>query len=165
MEFLAKSANMKKIKNILRYAGFSLAALVVLIVLFLFIFYSVLDSGKNKEMRELMPVSSAGFMSGEAIPVKISDSCLNLIPVPRKVKLEMGNYTIPARIEYSNADSLQPFVSEHILTIPGLSAGYSKNEGNMVFRYKTGLNVQGYNLSVKRDKIIVEYSTRQGTSF
>ena len=153
---------MKKITKILRNTGYTLIALVVLIVLSLLIFHSILDSRKDKEIKELSTRTSTGLVLGETITLTSSDSCLNLIPVPRNVKLESGTYTLPAPIEYSIADSLQSFVSGYFSDIPGISTSFSKNGGNIVFRYKADLPVQGYNLSVNHDNIIIEYSSRQG---
>lgn len=153
---------MKKITKILRNTGYTLIALVVLIVSSLLIFHSILDSRKDKEIEELSSRTSSGLLSGETLTLTSSDSCLNLIPVPRSVKLERGTYTLPAPIVYTIADSLQSFVSGHFSDFPGISTNFSKNGGNIVFRYKAELPVQGYNLSVNHDNIIIEYSSRQG---
>ena len=110
---------MKKITKILRNTGYTLIALVVLIVLSLLIFHSILDSRKDKEIKELSSRTSSGLVSGETITLISSDSCLNLIPVPRNVKLVRGTYTLPAPIVYSIADSLRSFVSGYFSDIPG----------------------------------------------
>jgi len=153
---------MKKITKILRNTGYTLITLVVLIVSSLLIFHSILDSRKDKEIKELSSRTSSGLLSGETLTLTSSDSCLNLIPVPGNVKLEAGNYTFPTRIVFAIDDSLKSFVSDYLSNIPGISTSFSKNGGSIVFRYKADLPVQGYNLSVNHDKIIVEYSSRQG---
>jgi len=153
---------MKKIVKNLCIAGYTLIALVVLIVLSLLIFYSILDFRKDKEIKELSSRTSSGLMSGETFTLTSTDSCLNLIPVPRNVKFERGTYTLPTQIVYSIVDSLQSFVSGYFSDIQGISSRFSKNGGNIIFRYKADLPVQGYTLSVNHDNIVIEYSRRQG---
>jgi len=153
---------MKKITKILRIAGYTLVALVVLIVLSLFIFYSILDFKKDKEIKELSSRTSSGLVPAEINTLTSSDSCLILIPVPRNVKFVNGTYSLPSDILYSIADSLRSFVSGYFSGIPGVSTSFSKNRGNIVFRYKADLPVQGYRLSVNTDNITIEYSSRQG---
>ena len=93
---------MKKITKILRIAGYTLVALVVLIVLSLFIFYSILDSKKDKEIKELSSRTSSGLVHAEINTLTSSDSCLILIPVPRNVKFVNGTYSLPAPISIFN---------------------------------------------------------------
>jgi hexosaminidase len=153
---------MKKITKILRITGYSLIVFIVLIALSLLIFYSILDSRKNKEIKELSNRTSSELVPAETNTLTSSDSCLNLIPVPRNVRLEMGYYSLPSRIVYSITDSLRSFVSGYFSDISGVNTSFSKNDGNLVFRHKADLPVQGYRLSVKPDNIIIEYSSRQG---
>jgi hexosaminidase len=153
---------MKKITKILRITGYSLIVFVVLIVLSLLIIYSILDSRKDKEIKELSSRTSSELVPAETKTLTSSDSCLNLIPVPRNVRLEMGTYSLPSRIVYSIADSLRSFVSGYFSDISGVNASFSKYGGNIVFMHKADLPVQGYRLSVNPDNIIIEYSSRQG---
>jgi hypothetical protein len=117
---------MKKITKILRITGYSLIVFVVLIVLSLLIIYSILDSRKDKEIKELSSRTSSELVPAETKTLTSSDSCLNLIPVPRNVRLEMGTYSLPSRIVYSIADSLRSFVSGYFSDIYGVNDSFSK---------------------------------------
>jgi len=87
---------------------------------------------------------------------------LNLIPVPQKVQFSEGVFEFPKILVFSVADSIKKEVADYLKLIPDINARYSKSVGDILFRFKKELSVQGYTLDIKPKKILITYSTKQG---
>jgi len=87
---------------------------------------------------------------------------LNLIPVPQKVEFTEGNFIFPSTFVYSVADTLKSETADFLKLLPNTKSRYSLTEANLQFRYKNRLADQGYSMSIKPGKIIIEYSALLG---
>jgi hexosaminidase len=153
---------MKKIFKVIRYSLFAIFGLILVSVIFLYFYYSILE---NREVRKYKETGSAMqniFPSVDKSDVSKSGTFLNLIPVPREVQFTGGFFQIPSAIAYSVVDSLQKQVGDHLEMIPYVKAIYSTTGGNIIFRIKKELPVQGYTMDIRPGKITVEYSDLQG---
>jgi N-acetyl-beta-hexosaminidase len=87
---------------------------------------------------------------------------LNLLPVPQKVKFTSGYFVFPSTIVYSTPDSLKEEVEVLLKMLPDAKTRFSGIGDNFQFKYSKRLPVQGYNMDIKADKVVIEYSDKQG---
>jgi hexosaminidase len=137
-------------------------SLIVCLIIFLFIYYNILAKKQIKQEKELESRAMVINVPSDSINGTKDRSVLNLIPVPKKVKINKGYFLFPATIVYSVPESLKSEVERFLKILPLSDTRYSAGGGNILFRYKSELPVQGYTLDIGSDKIIIEYSNPQG---
>ncbi|MEI6048637.1 MAG: beta-N-acetylhexosaminidase [Bacteroidota bacterium] len=153
---------MKKLFKMILWFFLSILGLLIFLIVFLNGYYSVLGKKQAKQEKALEARSKDVITRQDSV-VRISEKpVLNLIPVPQKVQFTGGNYVLPSALVYSVTDSLKRDVDEYLKTIPDIKTIYSESGGNIVFRYKAELPVQGYTLDIRPGKLTVEYSNKQG---
>ena len=135
--------------------------LLLCLIIFLFVYYGVLDKKQINQEREL-----AARYAPIVIPadpgIHSQSSVLNLLPVPQKVQIKKGYFKFPSSIVFSVIDSLQTRTKDYLKMIPESAPKYSATGENIQFRFMKDLPVQGYILDIQPGKIIAGYSTLQG---
>jgi hexosaminidase len=153
---------MKKIFKILLYLTAGILGLIAALVVFLFIYYSVLEKKQRKTDKAMAGRAENITISSSQTQVRSEDGVLNLLPVPQKVTLNGGKYSFPKSITFSVPDSLKSSVEGFLRMIPDTKVTYSRSGGDVQIRYNKALPVQGYILVIKSGNIMVEFSNRQG---
>lgn len=153
---------MKKVFKMILYFIYVLLALIVSVVVFLLIFYSLLEKKQIKLTKELENRSRITQVSEASEMNQQKGQVLNLLPLPKKVQFTGGNFTFPASIVFSVSDSLKNETENYLQMIPGVKIRKSSPGDNIHFSFNKAVPEQGYVLNIKNDRIIIEYSTRQG---
>jgi len=152
---------MKKLFKVILYFFLGLLGLIIALLIFLDVYYSVLEKRYNRkndkiEARSVIPPVTANTAANNDNAV-----LLNLIPVPKKAALSAGHFFLWKSLRFSVIDSLKTSVADYLKMIPGVKPEFSKL-GNIQFRYNSELPRQGYYLDIKTDRITVTYSDLQG---
>lgn len=153
---------MKKILKMLRNLILIILGLLVCLVIFLFICYSVFDRNLNNAEKDLATKSKIVTVSHDSSSLAFQPGVLNLIPVPQKVNFTGGSFIFPEKLVCSQPDSLKTLVENILLSIPETGAITSGSGTNLSFSYNNTLHPQGYVLDIKPTKVNIEFSTRQG---
>jgi len=153
---------MKKVLKVTLYSFFILAGLLISLLVFLNIYYNVMEKKQNAEENAIIEKSKGILLSSISYPKSFETKALNLIPVPQKVKFNGGTFRFPVNLVYSVTDSLQKPVEGYLSSITGLNASFSRTGGILFFRYNRALPEQGYTIDISQRNIIVEYSSQQG---
>ena len=151
---------MKKLFKAILYFFIVILGFVIVLVIFLFVYYTVLE----REQKMLTRVLDERSMVTKTAEGKVADfrgRVLNLIPLPKTVRFTEGNYPFPETVTFNVADSLKTEVDNYLKIIPGIKARHAAN-GNLRFIYTKSLPVQGYRLDINPSGITVEYSSLQG---
>jgi hexosaminidase len=153
---------MKKIFKVFLWFFIVILGLLLSLVIFLNIYYSILEKRMNK-------VENSLEVRSEIIPNPIGttsdpsqQSVLNLIPVPKKIQLTGGYFVFPPLLAFSVADSMKSDVEGFFKMFPDIKTRYSDGGGAVQCKYVKALPAQGYNLDINTDRIIIEYSNIQG---
>ncbi len=150
---------MKTIFKIFLYFFSTIMVLLLCLIIFLYVYYSVLEKKHDNIAKELMNRSAVT----DGPPPSISKKTyLNLLPVPKKIQFENGYFNFPGRIVYSVSDSLKKETLNYLKNLPGAGYEFAKSGGNLQFEYIGTLSEQGYTMDIKPEKITVGYSSRQG---
>jgi hexosaminidase len=152
---------MKKILKAMIYFLITIVGIIVILVIFLFVYYSILDKEQDKLSKVLNERAMVTKNPASSTSSPLNKEVLNLIPLPGTVKFAAGNFSFPETVSFYIADSLKSVAEEYLRFIPGIRTEYSAG-GNIQFSYLKSVPAQGYNLDIKPGKILVEYSTRQG---
>jgi len=152
---------MKKVFKIFLRFFIVILGLLLCLIIFLFIYYGVLEKKQIRQEKELA-VRSASIVIPSDQGIHSQGSGLSLLPVPQKVQIKKGIFKFPSAIAFSVNDSLRSRVEDYLKMIPESSPKHTSTGENIQFRFVKGLPVQGYTLNIGPDKIIAEYSTIQG---
>ena len=153
---------MKKILRLFLYSFYTILGFIFLLVVFLFSYYSILEKKQIKQEKEMAVKFEAYRIHADTRKIHEHSNLLNLIPVPQKVQFSEGVFEFPKILVFSVADSIKKEVADYLKLIPDINARYSKSVGDILFRFKKELSVQGYTLDIKPKKILITYSTKQG---
>ncbi len=153
---------MKKIVKMILYCFYAILGLLVSLIVFLYVFYAVLEKKQIKQENALEARSKDSIIPVDFPTVISGKPLLNLVPVPQKMKLTGGNCIFPSTLVYSVTDSLQKPVRNYLKMIPGIKTNYSQKGGNILFKYNHERPTQGYTLEIRPKMITIEYSGRQG---
>jgi hexosaminidase len=153
---------MKKVFKIFLWFFCGIMGLLLLLIIFLFSFYNVLEKKQNMMDKELESRSKTISIPADTIKNPFNTVTLNLIPVPQKVEFTPGHFVFPPALVYSVTDSLKNAVRDIIKMIPDTRTGFSPSGENIQFKFNKDVPVQGYIMDIKTFKITVEYSNRQG---
>jgi hexosaminidase len=151
---------MKKFFKIILWFFCTVLILLLCLIIFLFSYYSVLSKKQNIQEKKL--VAREVIIPSDSILIHSGKPVLNLIPVPQKVLFTGGNFVFPSSLVYSVSDTLMYPVEGYLKMIPGIRTNYARTGGNITFRFRSDLPVQGYTMNIRRNNITVEYSNRQG---
>lgn len=157
--------DMKRILKALLYSFVTIACLIVIIIIFLYVYYSVLERKQIRLTKELENKTLITIISESQVTVNQKAQSLNLLPVPKKVVFTNGSLSFPKVIVYSAPDSLKNNVSRFFEDFPGIKASYSSKGGNLEIRKNEKLPVQGYILDIQPNKMIIEYSSIEGVYY
>jgi len=153
---------MKKLLKLILYFFLAILGLIVGLVIFLYIYYSVLEKRQIQTDKE-MEARSKNIIIPEVTVNRVDQGdILNLIPVPQKVRFTEGHFVFPQSLVYSIADSLKNEAEDYLKMIPATKISFSVTGENIQFRYKKGLADQGYTLDIRPGRIVVEFSNKQG---
>jgi len=153
---------MKKLLKMILYFFLAILGLIVGLVIFLYVYYAVLEKRQNQTDREMETrLKNIPIPEFPVNQVNQGD-ILNLIPVPQKVRFTGGNFVFQQSLVYLVADSLKNEVADYLKMIPETKVSFSLTGENIQFKYKKELADQGYTLDIRPGKIIVEFSNRQG---
>ena len=153
---------MKKLLKLILYFFLAILGLIVGLVIFLYIYYSVLEKRQIQTDKE-MEARSKNIIIPEVTVNRVDQGdILNLIPVPQKVRFTEGHFVFPQSLAYSVADSLKYEAVDYLKMIPATKISFSVTGENIQFRYKKGLADQGYTLDIRPGRIVVEFSNKQG---
>jgi hypothetical protein len=153
---------MKKLIKILLYFFATILGLLIAIIIFLNIYYSVLESRYSKSASGKKTESAALTVTGDTVSTSKRDAALNLIPVPKKVNLTEGSYTLPQKIIFSVSDPLKAEAGKFLKTLLSAESICSSAGANMVFVRNEQLPVQGYILKIAPGRVTIDYSNLQG---
>ncbi len=153
---------MKKIFKVTLWFFLIIAGLIICLLVFLNIYYNVLEKKQIARENELVKKSGGNAILSDSGSKVSGSTTLNLIPVPQTVKLTGGKFTFPANLVYSVTDSLQKPVEGYLNSIKGIKTSYARTGGIILFRYNQALPEQGYTLDIGQRKVTVEYSSQQG---
>jgi hypothetical protein len=153
---------MKRLFKAFLYFFIGILGLLVVLLIFLFVYYKVLENEQRQLSKVLEERSLVTKVEESPVSVPRRTKMLNLIPLPETYRFTDGNFSFPEVISFNVADSLKNYVTEYLKNIPGVKPEYSKTNGTLSFRYNGSLPVQGYILDVKPGSVTVEYSSRQG---
>lgn len=155
---------MRKVFKMILYFFLVVLGLILCLMIFLDIYYSVLQKKQIKTDQELVARSKVNPPSNDvpaAHPTGGGD-VLNLIPVPQKFRFTGGEYKFRQSLVYSVTDSLRKITGDFLEMIPGVTTSFSASGENIQFHYNKELPEQGYNMDIRPGKIVVQYSNRQG---
>jgi hexosaminidase len=157
-----KQFSMIKVFKIIRYFFYVILGLILCLIIFLYSYYTVLEKQQNKLESELKnrTVVTAGM--GESELKSLPSEALNLMPVPQRIKFTGGHFVFPSTIIYSVPDSLRGIVESCLKILTDTKSGFSTLGVNIQFRYSDKLPVQGYNLDIRPEKIIIDFSNHRG---
>lgn len=153
---------MKKVFKIILWFFCGIMSLLLLLIIFLFSYYNVLEKKQIKMDKELESRSKTISIPADTLKNHLHTESLNLIPVPQKVEFTPGYFVFPATLVYSVPDSLKNAVRDFIKMIPDTRTSYSSSGENIQFKFNKDVPVQGYTMDIKTGKITIEYSNRQG---
>ncbi len=153
---------MKIVFKIFLYLFSTFAILLISLVIFLNIYYGILERRETKRVLASRSLSSGINPLTTQTQGKADTAIINLIPVPQKAILTGGTFKMPAKLVYSVADSLSTEAGIYLRSIPSVMAEYSPKGGNIKFIINSKLPSQGYILIINSQTIGVEYSTLQG---
>ena len=153
---------MKKIFKVILCFFLSVLGTILCLIIFLDIYYSVLERKQNKTYKKMEARSKSIPCHTDSIRDHFNAEVLNLIPLPKKVKFNIGHFFFRSSLAYSVSDSLKSKVDGFLKMIPGVAPIYKQTGGNIQFQYTKTLPDQGYNLDIRPDRIIVNYSSQQG---
>jgi hexosaminidase len=153
---------MRKLFKVILYFLLGLLGILIALLIFLDIYYSVLEKRFDRkndkiEARSVIPPVTENTTSGNDKTMR-----LNLFPVPRKAVLSPGHFGYSPTFRFSVVDSLKAQVAGYLEMIPGAKPEFSQSGGKIQFRYNRELAHQGYYLDIKTDRITVTYSDLQG---
>jgi len=151
---------MKKIFKGILFFFLGLLGLIVALLIFLNIWYSVLEKRFDREKSKIEKVSVTPPVTAPHDADKDKE-VLNLIPVPKKAIFSPGHFTLTSTIRYSVADSLKTKVADILKILPGAATEFSQS-GNFQFIYNKDITTQGYYLDIKSKRITVSYSDLPG---
>jgi hexosaminidase len=153
---------MKKLFKVILYIFLSLLVLLACLIIFLDIYYSVIEKKFEKKNMEIEARTiTPPFSTGKTIEKNIPET-LNLLPVPKKAIFSQGHLSIGSSIHFSSADSIKDIVSSYLKMIPGVNPEFVTNGGNVKFMFNKDVARQGYYMDVKNDRITISYSDLQG---
>ena len=153
---------MKKVFKIFLWFFITILSLILCLVIFLYVYYSVLEKKQTRLEKQLELKSKVITVPPDSI-INCSQSVgLNLVPVPQKVQFKNGHFVFPSTIFYSVADTLKGKVADLLKPLSETSAKYSEKGEIFQFRFRNALPVQGYTLDISSYKIVIEYSNIQG---
>jgi hypothetical protein len=155
---------MKKIIKLLRLAAFFLLALFFGLIVFLLLYYAVLEHRKIREDKILAGKTRPAFVSVPPDKSSLAPA-LDLLPVPRMVLMKTGTYRFPETVSCSVADSLKPMVAAFLEALPKVRSLFTSGGAGITFQYREGLPDEGYRLDIQPGRIIVDYSTRRGVYY
>jgi hexosaminidase len=153
---------MKKFFKIMLYLFCTILGLVVALIIFLQVYYTILEKRQAKVDSEIksrsakIPDVASTFTSG------IRGDVLNLIPVPKKVKITNGVCELPSTLTFSVSDSIRERVNGFLKMLPGQDYKFAKSGGDIQFIFQKELSTQAYTLYIRPGKIDVHYSHLQG---
>jgi hexosaminidase len=153
---------MRKLLKMILYFFYCFLALIACLLVFLFVFYSILEKKQNRLTKAIEARSKITNVSSVTVSPSVKDPVLNLIPLPKKVQFSGGNISFPSTIVYSVADSLKTDAGNYLQMLSGIRVKNNSEGENIQFSYRKTLPAQGYTLNINPDKITIEYSTRQG---
>jgi hexosaminidase len=153
---------MKKLLKMILYLFTGLFGLIAALVIFLFIYYSILEKRQIKTDKELSSRAQNITIPDNSSLSKTNGQILNLLPVPKKVKFTGGDFIFHESFSFSVPDSLKDKTEELLSMIPDIKAVYAKSGGTLQIHYNKDLPVQGYILDIKPGKINIEFSNQQG---
>jgi hexosaminidase len=153
---------MRKLFKIIRYFFYCVLGFLLCLIAFLYASYNVLDKKQERLDKQLDARLKAVAISADSVKKQLRGEILNLLPVPHKIKFTGGYYSIPSQIVFSAPDSLKREAEVLIKMIPDAKVSYAGIGDNFQLKYSKTLPVQGYNMDIRTDKIIIEYSNRQG---
>jgi hexosaminidase len=153
---------MRKLFKIIRYFFYCVLGFLLCLIAFLYASYNVLDKKQERLDKQLDARLKAVAISADSVKKQLRGEILNLLPVPHKIKFTGGYYSIPSQIVFSAPDSLKREAEVLIKMIPDAKVSYAGIGDNFQLKYSKTIPVQGYNMDIRTDKIIIEYSNRQG---
>jgi hypothetical protein len=153
---------MKKVFKIFLWFFITILSLILCLVIFLYVYYSVLEKKQTRLEKQLELKSKVITVPPDSI-INCSQSVgLNLVPVPQKVQFKNGHFVFPSTIFYSVADTLKVKVVDLLKPLSETSVKYSEKGAIFQFRFRNALPVQGYTLDISPYKMVIEYSNIQG---
>ena len=153
---------MKKLFTLMLYFFYTMLGLLLVLIVFLYVYYSVLEKKQTSISKELENRALINVMPANSATDTLNGRSLNLVPVPKSVRFTKGNYALPDEFIFSVSDSLKNEVSEYLKMLTGIQTRYSAAGGNIQFYYDNKLPVQGYTLDIEPGKIRVDYSNKHG---
>jgi hexosaminidase len=153
---------MRKLFKIIRYFIYIVLGFLLCLIVFLFASYNRLENKQTKLDKALDARLKIITISADSEKTPEQVEILNLLPVPQKVKFTGGYFVFPSAIVYSTPDSLKEEVEVLLKMLPDAKTRFSGIGDNFQFKYSKRLPVQGYNMYIKADKVVIEYSDKQG---
>jgi len=153
---------MKRVFKITLYFFLIVLGFIVCLIIFLDVYYSVLEKKQAETDMELDARFKGALTSALVVPAGAQGEVLNLIPVPKKVKFSGGHYIFKPSIKYSVDDSLAARVEEFLKMNSMHIPKHAKTGADIQFIFSKDLPRQGYTLEIKPDRMIVHYSNQQG---
>ena len=155
---------MKKVFKMILYFFLTVLGIIICLMIFLDIYYSVLQKKQEKTDKQLVARSKV-IPAANDIPAassSVAGELLNLIPVPQKIRFTGGEYKFRQSLVYSVTDSLKKKTGDFLDMIPGVTASFSSSGDNIQFILNKEVPIQGYIMDIKPGKIVIQYSNEQG---
>ena len=153
---------MRKLFKIIRYFFYIVLVFLLCLIVFLYASYNVLEKKQVKLDKQLDARLKAITISADSVKTPARGEILNLLPVPQKVKLTAGYFVFPLTIVYSAPDSLKGEIEVLLKMFSDTKTRFSGIGDNFQFKYSKSLPVQGYSMDIKSEKVVIEYSNKQG---
>ena len=153
---------MKKLFRIFLFLFAGMLCFLVALIIFLDIYYSVLDKKLDRITKTIDSRPYKGNFPDVTEPVNTNNGILNLIPVPRKTVLSSGYFKFTDRITYSVSSSLKDKTAEYLKDNLNINPSFLAAGGALQFIYEKSIAEQGYNMEIRPGKISVTYSSLQG---
>ena len=152
---------LKILKNMLIF----LAALFIVLVLFLYVFYDISYRNLRKQERHASEMAAKQKVIVPEAAAAKEPAVLNLIPVPRKVIMGKGTLKLPETLRFQVQSDLKHLVAEYLTGLPGIRP---LNTGAGAFLNcvaDTSLPEQGYRLELNPGSAILAYGSKQGLHY
>ncbi|MGC1392621.1 MAG: glycoside hydrolase family 20 zincin-like fold domain-containing protein, partial [Bacteroidales bacterium] len=153
---------MRKLFKFIRYFFYIVLGFLVCVIVFLYASYNVLEKKQVILDKQLDARLKTTTISADYVKEPARSEILNLLPVPKKVKLTGGYFVFPSAIVYSAPDSLKAEVEVLLKMIPDAKTRFSGIGDNFQFKYLKTLPVQGYIMDIIPGKVTINYSSNQG---
>jgi len=142
-----------------------LSVLLIILVLFLYLYYGILDHGFRRE--EKKAAANAGKQSAQPVSGNSlrNDRMLNLLPVPYKIEYHEGSIKLPGKLTFQVDATLKDQVGDFLEGLPGIEPAWVS--GGAFFRcvMDASIPAQGYRLILNPGYAVINYSTGQGLHY